>query len=1485
MNDNGINGKTRIPLLQFGLALLVGAFLIVAALQGFWSPSPVAAQTDTTAPTVASIAITSDPDDDIREDVPYWAGAVAYYVRPSGIYGIGDDIEVTVTFNEDVTVTGAPKLDLIIGGGSKAAGYLKAEDGAVVFRYTVAEGDSDTNGVAIDANKLRMNGGSIRDGAGNDADLSHDALATQANHRVDGIRPRISLSFKNTSWGADGFYTVGEVIWVQINASASDYDPAFRSDSGSPQLMLDFDGVKKAAEWESYNPGNVGEVFEYVIQEGDLDTDGVAIRADSISLNGGFIKDQTGNDAILTHNPLPADPGHRVDAVSPTVTSVAITSDPGDDDTYSTGDKIEVTVTFSEHVQISNVYRNGRDYGTRGGPSLELDIGGEAKTADYQNRSGPAALVFAYNVRAGDSDEDGISIGADKLHMNRGCIRDFAWNSPISASSTRCFDMVASHDAIADDSGHKVAGSSSPLTLRGPTALAYRENRGLDYVKDPEKFVGLYQTSRTDDIAWSLSGDDGSLFSLELRPGANGRDLWFNSPPNYEDPEDADADNVYRVTIEASDSTNSAALEVVVEVANVRFDSDEVPVITGTTQVGETLTVDLSRISDPWGPSNVWTPSYQWIRTDGTTDTEIDGADDSTYTLTADDRGYRIKVRVRLSAVYRRSHETNIVWRSSEPTAVVTRAGQTNSPASGQPTISGTAHVGETLTADTSGISDDDGLKNATFSYQWLADDADISGATGSTYTLVAADAGKAIKVRVTFTDDTGNKETRSSAAMTIPSALEPDLASVSVIGINIVGVYTGEAFRLDAGLLNEGTAASTATTLRYYQSTDATIDTTDTEVGTDDVAALAASERASVTEKLTAPDTAGTYYYGACVDAVVGESDTTNNCSSGLEIVVLSWNSPATGQPAISGTPRAGKTLRADTSGISDDDGLTNAIFNHRWLADGIDIPRATGSSYTLVDDDVGKTVRVRTSFTDDAGNDETLTSAPTAAVVSSQPEVIGVAVSSRPASGDTYALGETILIRVTFSEAVAVTGSPRLKIDMDPADWGEKWAAYKNGSGASDLTFAHQVVKPNFSTQGIAVLENTLDLNGGTIKSTTTQAGADLSHTGLEHDPSHKVDWQANRAPVFHGAAQVLDNALPGFLVSLPMHHSDFSDPDGDPLTFTLSASRDDVYASDGDVPGGFLHNERVGRIFFLAKTVCALASLAPPQGDAYYTVITMTATDTGGSTAHATATFRTDPAAFGCPSLSSATVDGTAVTLTFDEDLAPSFTEPAAHEFVVKADGVAVSVAEVSLADADTGSDSGNTISLTLASPVSAGQTVTVSYTPGDSQVAAAFADRTATNDTPAAPDDYEPDQDVIDAVWSYARETGNGFDHVLRWMRVLKTFGVVEDMTASEAQGYADRYLAERWDPVVEELTKLEAQGGYAPDQEVVDDVWSYARETEHGFDHVLRWMRVLTTFGVVEDMTAAEAQGYADKYLAERWDPVVEELTNLEASAS
>ena len=92
----------------------------------------------------------------------------------------------------------------------------------------------------------------------------------------------------------------------------------------------------------------------------------------------------------------------------------------------------------------------------------------------------------------------------------------------------------------------------------------------------------------------------------------------------------------------------------------------------------------------------------------------------------------------------------------------------------------------------------------------------------------------------------------------------------------------------LQGWIRNDGGAESPATTLRFYRSTNRTITTTDILVGTIAVGALAASgSTRTETFSLTAPSTAGTYYYGACVDAVTGESDTTNNCSFSMTITV----------------------------------------------------------------------------------------------------------------------------------------------------------------------------------------------------------------------------------------------------------------------------------------------------------------------------------------------------------------------------------------------------------------------------------------------------------------------------------------------------------------------------------------------------------------------------------------------------------------------
>ncbi len=120
----------------------------------------------------------------------------------------------------------------------------------------------------------------------------------------------------------------------------------------------------------------------------------------------------------------------------------------------------------------------------------------------------------------------------------------------------------------------------------------------------------------------------------------------------------------------------------------------------------------------------------------------------------------------------------------------------------------------------------------------------------------------------------------------------------------------------------------------------------------------------------------------------------------------------------------------------------------------------------------------------------------------------VTGVEVVSDAGDDATYRLGETIRVRLSFSEAVEVEGAPQLRIDMDPAHWGQKWAVYESGSGTADLVFSYEVVQPNISTQGIAVLADTLQLNGGAIRSAAAEANVHLEHDGLGHDPVHKVD-----------------------------------------------------------------------------------------------------------------------------------------------------------------------------------------------------------------------------------------------------------------------------------------------------------------------------------------------------------------------------------------
>ncbi len=406
------------------------------------------------------------------------------------------------------------------------------------------------------------------------------------------------------------------------------------------------------------------------------------------------------------------------------------------------------------------------------------------------------------------------------------------------------------------------------------------------------------------------------------------------------------------------------------------------PTISGTAQVGETLTADVSGITDADGLTNV-SYTYQWIANDGATDTDIENATAATYILVTADQGKTIKAKVSFT-----DDANNSQTLTSAATPPVTRG---NTPATGAPTISGTAQVGETLTADISGITDADGLTNVSYTYQWIANDGttdtDIENATAATYILVPTDQGKTIKAKVSFTDDANNSQTLTSdATATVPTTDEwwADMLVVDY-GTGAIGAASADLFSNSGG--NAGLQAKW---LWFYSpERKLRLAFTDNVPNVNDLTLLVGD----VALALQGGDATFTWE-DVDVDWEDGQTLTARIVRDWTSAVVA-LNSPATGAPTIDGTDQVGETLTVLTNGITDEDGLDNVSYSYQWIRnDGTndaDIGGQTGSTYTLTNEDVGKTIKVRVTFTDDADNQESLTSADTDTVAATKPGVPG--------------------------------------------------------------------------------------------------------------------------------------------------------------------------------------------------------------------------------------------------------------------------------------------------------------------------------------------------------------------------------------------------------------------------------------------------------------------------------------------------------------
>ena len=324
-------------------------------------------------------------------------------------------------------------------------------------------------------------------------------------------------------------------------------------------------------------------------------------------------------------------------------------------------------------------------------------------------------------------------------------------------------------------------------------------------------------------------------------------------------------------------------------------------------------------------------------------------------------------------------------------------ATSTNSPATGAPTITGTPEVGELLTADISNIGDADGIADADFEYQWIANDgttdSDISGATGETYRPLLAHLNQTIKVRVTFDDDDDNAESLTSAPTAAVTASTYGQviwsAKMTVETNSIGGIVTLTGFSIESGATTFGELEPNAFS---YDSTNVTVIVLyHLTSPSDDYVSLVLDSGLGdgrfilhLDEKPFLIEEAGEQ--GTSI--IIQFEDHGISWTDNEEVEVrLTVNRPATGAPAISGTPEVGETLTADASAIEDPDGRpADADLDYQWISDDgtddSDIDGATDSTYTLVQADAGKTIKVRVSFTDDAKFPESLISAATTAV-----------------------------------------------------------------------------------------------------------------------------------------------------------------------------------------------------------------------------------------------------------------------------------------------------------------------------------------------------------------------------------------------------------------------------------------------------------------------------------------------------------------------
>ena len=1107
---------------------------------------------DGSAPSISSLAISSSSGTDKT-------------------YAIGDTITFKATFDENVTVTTAgdpvvtgPRLPFTIGSTEKHAVYASGSGSAeLLFSYQVVENDNDGDGVTVAANDLELNGGTIKDAVDKVATLTHAAVAASADHKVDGIRPRINTSasrFINviSSARASSTYAIGEHIEIRLIFSEAVTATVAGDPPAGPAIGIRIGSATRNAIFNRI--GSATElIFRYTVQAGDVDTDGIHVRANSVSLGGGSINDGAGNAATsagLAHFQYGAS-AHRVDGVRPAFSSATVNG-------------TALSVTFSEALNASGSTKPASSVftvtatkdetdRTINGSTSAVTISGSTVTATLSSAvTHEDSIKVAYTVPSANSFTDVLGNAAvafsDKAVTNSTNTPPTFTSPPSSldvkensadetevgtVAATDADDDMLTYSLDSTTDGSFDIGSDGVIKVQSGATLDHEAKSSFattvtvndgtvdathsliinvtDELEPPDAPEAPTVTGSTDsttsiDVSWTAPSVTGkpAITDYDVQYKKASETNWvahtFDSTDTSTTISSLTENTSYNVQVKATNNegssgwstagTGKTGLSLRVSISggsDVTEGTAAQFTVTASTMPAEALTVKLM-VSDATGSDFVAETDEGsktvTIATTGTTATySVTTQGDSTH-----EPNGLITVTV----------ETGDDYSVGSPSsATVTVKDDDNVSPTGSVTITGTVTQGQTLTADTSAVADGDGL--GTLSYQWIRGSTDITGATSSTYTLVQADVGETIKVKVSWTDDGGTSESLTS---------NPTTAVANINGsVTITGTVTqGQTLTADTSNVSDPDGPTTLSfTYQWIRggtnisgATSSTYQLVQADVGQTIMVTVSWTDAGSNAESLTSKATS----------------------------TVANINDDPIGSVSITGSLAKGETLTADTSGISDPDGPASLTFSYQWIRGSTNISGATSSTYTLAEADVGQTIKVTVSWTDAGNTAESLTSDATAAVADvdeTSPTISSINISSTPSAdtnsdntADTYVIGDKITVDFTFNEPVTYSGSGnrlRMRLDLgaDDSDYQNSGKVLRSPTiTGSTLRFSYTVVEGDLDADGLWVQTNTptsdIVLFGPDVNLLTDAANniasvtfSDLATSG---DTKHKVD-----------------------------------------------------------------------------------------------------------------------------------------------------------------------------------------------------------------------------------------------------------------------------------------------------------------------------------------------------------------------------------------